>query len=125
MTRRLAREEGCDELVFVGGVIRPSIRQLRLDWKALMQMPLIVRSFRGGDDHLLSGLGRLFEKAGFRVVGAHEAAPEITAPIGALGGLLPDADIEDDIGRGFALLGAMSPFDVGQAAVVGALDLVG
>ena len=115
---RLAREEGCRELVFVGGVIRPSIRQLRLDWRTLMQMPLIVRSFRGGDDHLLSGLGSLFENAGFRVVGAHEVAPEIVVPVGALGRLKPDADVEDDIRRGFALLGAMSAFDVGQAAVV-------
>src|SRR5262249_25587847 len=58
---RLARQEGCREMVFVGGLVRPSIWQLRLDWGTLMQMPLIVRSFRGGDNHLLSGVGTLFE----------------------------------------------------------------
>jgi DUF1009 family protein len=115
---RLAREEGCNELVFVGGVIRPSIWQLRLDWGTLVQMPLIVRSFRGGDNHLLSGLGRLFANNGFRIIGAHEAAPEITAPVGALGRLRPGAAVEHDITHGFALLAAMSAFDVGQAAVI-------
>lgn len=115
---RLARQEGCGEIVFVGGLVRPSIWQLRLDWGTLMQMPLIVRSFRGGDDHLLSGVGRVFENGGFRVIGAHEAAPEITAPVGPLGQLRPDAAVEHDIARGFGLLAAMSAFDVGQAAVI-------
>jgi DUF1009 family protein len=115
---RLAREEGCREIVFVGGVIRPSIAQLRLDWGTLMRMPLIIRSFRGGDNHLLSALGRLFENGGFHVIGAHEVAPEITAPVGLLGRMRPDAVAEHDIGRGFALLAAMSGFDVGQAAVI-------
>ena len=115
---RLARQKGCREMVFVGGLVRPSIWQLRLDWGTLMQMPLIVRSFRGGDDHLLSGVGRLFEKGGFRIVGAHEVAPEITAPVGSLGRFGPNAAAEDDIGHGFALLAAMSAFDVGQAVVI-------
>jgi DUF1009 family protein len=115
---RLAHAERCRDLVLVGGLIRPSIMQLRLDWRTLMQMPLIIRSFRGGDDHLLSGVGRLFENVGFRVIGAHEVAPEITAPVGALGRIRPDAAVEDDIGHGFALLAATSAFDVGQAAVI-------
>jgi DUF1009 family protein len=115
---RLARAERCRDLVLVGGLIRPSLTQLRLDWGTLRQMPLIIRSFRGGDDHLLSGMGRMFEGAGFRMVGAHEAAPEITAPLGALGRHSPDRAVEDDIVRGFALLAATSSFDIGQAAVI-------
>jgi DUF1009 family protein len=115
---RLARTEHCRDLVLVGGLVRPSLTQLRLDWGTLRQMPLIIRSFRGGDDHLLSGMGRMFEGAGFRLVGAHEAAPDITAPAGALGRVAPAAAMADEIARGFALLDAMSTFDVGQAAVV-------
>jgi hypothetical protein len=98
--------------------VRPSITQLRLDWGTLKQLPLIVRSFRGGDDHLLSGVGRVFENSGFRIIGAHEVAPEITAPLGTLGHRRPDAAVDEDIDRGFALLAAMSTFDVGQAAVI-------
>jgi DUF1009 family protein len=115
---RLARMERCRDLVLVGGLVRPSLSHLRLDWGALRQMPLVIRSFRGGDDHLLSGIGRMFEGAGFRMVGAHEVAPDITAPPGALGRLSPTAALEDDIARGFALLAATSAFDIGQAVVI-------
>jgi DUF1009 family protein len=115
---RLARAERCRDLVLVGGLVRPSLAQLRLDWGTLRQMPLIIRSFRGGDDHLLSGMGRMFEGAGFRLIGAHEAAPEIMAPAGALGRVAPPAAMADDIARGFALIATMSAFDVGQAVVI-------
>jgi DUF1009 family protein len=116
--RRIARAEGCRDLVFVGGLVRPPIRAVRLDWATLVEMPRILRAFRGGDDHLLTGIGRILEGDGFRVLGAHEVAPDITAPPGPLGRHAPDADTAADIARGFAMLDALSPFDVGQAAVV-------
>jgi UDP-2,3-diacylglucosamine hydrolase len=115
---RLARAEGCRDLVLVGTLVRPALAEIRLDWATVMQMPKIIRAFRGGDDHLLGGIARVFEMAGFHVVGAHEVAPEITAPLGAMGRHLPSAEDEHDIARGFALLAALSPFDVGQAAVI-------
>jgi UDP-2,3-diacylglucosamine hydrolase len=117
--RRLARAEGCRDLVLVGGLVRPGIRQVRLDWATLVEMPRIIRAFRGGDDHLLTGIGRILEGDGFRLLGAHEVAPDITAPSGALGRHRPDARAADDIARGFEMLAAMSPFDVGQAVVIG------
>ena len=117
--RRLARAEGCRDLVLVGGLVRPAIREVRLDWATLVEMPRIVRAFRGGDDHLLTGIGRILEGDGFRLLGAHEVAPDITAPSGALGRHRPDAGAAADIARGFDMLAAMSPFDVGQAVVIG------
>jgi UDP-2,3-diacylglucosamine hydrolase len=117
---RFAHQERCRDIVLVGGLVRPPILQLRLDWGGLKQLPLIIRSFRGGDDHLLSGMGEMFESVGFRLLGAHEVAPEITAPLGPLGRFKPHAAVEEDISRGFALLDAASAFDVGQAAVIAA-----
>jgi DUF1009 family protein len=117
--RRLARAEGCRDLVLVGALVRPSIRQVRLDWATVVEMPRIIRAFRGGDDHLLTGIGRILEADGFRLLGAHEVAPDITAPLGPLGCHRPDAEATSDIARGFEMLAAMSPFDVGQAAVIG------
>ena len=47
------------------------------------------RMFRGGDDHLMSGITKVFEERGFRLVGAHEVAPEILMPEGAVGRFQP------------------------------------
>src|SRR5205823_3699335 len=116
---RLARAEGCREVVFIGKVLRPALSQLKFDFGALKVIPSILASFRGGDNHLLSGIAQLFEREGFRIVGAHQVAPEILLPIGTLGRYRPSARDRTDIERAIALVRAIGPFDVGQAAVVG------
>jgi UDP-2,3-diacylglucosamine hydrolase len=115
---RLARQEGCHDVVFIGTLVRPSLAQLRLDWGTVRALPSIIRAYRGGDDHLLSGVARIFEGLGFHVVGAHEVAPEILMREGPLTTLKPAAGDESDIRRALALLTAIGPFDVGQAVVV-------
>jgi DUF1009 family protein len=115
---RLARRENCRDLVLIGGVERPAISDLWPDFGTLLLLPRIMRLFRGGDDHLLSGIAAAFEERGFRIVGAHEIAPEILMPAGPVGRRRADARNRTDIEHGLALLLAIGPFDVGQAVVV-------
>jgi DUF1009 family protein len=115
---RLARKFGCRDLVMIGTVLRPAVRQIRLDWATFRELPRILAMFRGGDDHLLTMLGRLFEDHGFRLLGAHEVAPEILVPAGPLGRHQPSERDQADISRGLAALAAMGPFDIGQGVVV-------
>jgi DUF1009 family protein len=115
---RQAKAAGCRDLVMIGTVLRPALRDIRFDWEALRELPNVIRMFRGGDNHLLSILARLFEKRGFRFVGAHEVAPEILMPQGTIGRREPLARDRDDIARGVALLSALGRFDVGQAVVI-------
>jgi DUF1009 family protein len=115
---RMARQEGCREVVFIGALTRPAITQLRVDLTTLRLMPRIIRAFRGGDDHLIGTAAGIVEDLGFRLVGAHEVAPEILVPEGQLGRHAPSARDHGDIAVGRALLSTIGPLDVGQAAVV-------
>ena len=81
----LMRSAGCREAVFVGHLVRPRFRDVGLDWTTIRLLPRIYAAFRGGDDHLLSGIGNMFEESGFRMVGPHEVAPEILVPRGLSG----------------------------------------
>jgi DUF1009 family protein len=115
---RLARAAGCRDVVLIGALVRPSIWQSRPDLKALSLLPRVLTAFRGGDDHLLSGIGRLLERDGFRLLGAHEVAPEILAPPGVLGRVQPSDLDRADIALALDYLSAAGAFDVGQAVVV-------
>src|ERR1700736_5849210 len=117
---RLASAERCRDVVFISNLIRPSLHEIRLDWRTIRLMPRIVRLYRGGDDRLLSGIGRIFEEHGFRLLGAHEVAPEILVPEGPMGKRAPSEGDRADIATGLAVLAAMGPFDIGQAAVIAA-----
>jgi len=115
---RLARAENCREGLFIGTMLRPPLTQIRLDWQSIRLMPRIIRFFRGGDDRLLSGLAKLIEDGGVRMIGVQDVAPEIIVPEGALGRRQPSVRDHADITRGLELIAALGPFDVGQAAVV-------
>jgi DUF1009 family protein len=115
---RIARSAGCSDVVFIGWLVRPALWQIRPDLTALMLLPRIAAAFRGGDDHLLTGVARIVEDRGFRLLGAHEVAPEILVPEGALTRTVAKECDLADIQLGLEYLQATSPFDVGQAVVV-------
>jgi DUF1009 family protein len=81
-------------------------------------MPRVFRFLLGGDSHLLAGIATMFEDQGFRVVGAHDVAPQILIPQGPIGRHKPSEADGADIALGLAFLRATGPFDVGQAVVV-------
>ena len=115
---RAARAAGCHEMVLIGSLVRPAFWQVRFDLTTLKLLPRIAAAFRGGDDYLLLRGARLIEEQGFRVLGAHEVAPEILVPKGALARVQPSEGDRADIALGFDYLHATGPFDVGQAVVV-------
>src|SRR5438445_6087312 len=65
---KLFRAEGCRDLIFIGTLMRPALSEIRLDWGTLRVLGSVMTAFRGGDDHLLSGVGRILERDGFRMV---------------------------------------------------------
>lgn len=115
---RLLRAENCRDLVFIGTLVRPALSEIRLDWGTIRVMGHVFAAFRGGDDHLLSGIGRILERDGFRMVGIKDIAPDLLMPAGCLTRKTPDQSAAGDIAKGLDVLRALSPFDVGQAVVV-------
>jgi len=105
-------------VIFIGSLVRPALSEVRLDFGALRAIPQIWASFRGGDDHLLSGIGRIFEREGFRMVGIKDVAPDLLMPEGNVTSVRPDERSQADIAKGREVLRALSPFDIGQAVIV-------
>jgi DUF1009 family protein len=115
---KLFRAENCRDLVFIGTLVRPALSEIRLDWGTLRVIGRLLAAFRGGDDHLLSGIGRILEQDGFRMVGIKDVAPDLLMPEGCLTLKSPDENAAADIAKGRDVLRALSAFDIGQATVV-------
>ncbi|MGQ3672731.1 LpxI family protein [Xanthobacter sp. TB0136] len=114
----MARARGVRDVVMVGTVTRPRVRDLGLDWTMVRLLPRIARLFRGGDNHLLSGVVQLVSEQGFRMLGAHEVAPNLLLPEGVLGAHAPSEQDRADIAHAMKLLKVLSPYDVGQGVIV-------
>jgi DUF1009 family protein len=115
---RLARQEDCRDVVMVGSVVRPSIWHMTRDLQTIRLLPRFVRMFRAGDAGALAGVAAILEEHGLRLVAAQEVAPELLMPEGTLGSHQPNERARATIAHALALLEAIGPFDVGQAAVV-------
>lgn len=115
---RLARAAGCHDVVFIGSLVRPSLWQVHLDFKGLTVLPRAFAAYRGGDNHLLTSMGKVLEEEGLHLLGAHEVAPDILMPEGALGRAQVSERDRADIALGLDYLHTAGRFDIGQAVVV-------
>lgn len=115
---RVLRREHCARLVFLGGLRRPNLFRIRIDWGFVRYLPQLLRLMKGGDDAVLRGVARFFEERGFDVAAAHEIAPRLLAPEGVFSQASPTAGDMDDIKLGFKVTHELGLFDIGQAAVV-------
>jgi DUF1009 family protein len=98
--------------------VRPALSEIRLDWTTIRMLGQVWAAFRGGDDHLLSGIGRILEQDGFRMVGIRDVAPDMLMPEGNVARANPDAAAVADVAKGRQVLAALGPFDIGQAVIV-------
>lgn len=114
----VSKTANCREMVIVGGVRRPRLSELRIDFGALVNLPSLLGWLAGGDNSVLTGIIGFFESKGFRVVGAHEIAPELIAGKGVFSKRRPGKTDRRDIAIGLEVLAALGSLDVGQATVV-------
>ena len=112
------RENGCQDLVMIGPVRRPSLLDLRPDVEGARILARLGRAIFFGDDGLLAALIKMFAEEGFRVIGAHEVMQGVIAPRGVLTHVAPDAQAMADIRRGIQVARLLGTADVGQGCVV-------
>lgn len=111
------KQNNVGEVVMVGPVGRPSLRELKTDSRFLKILTKAgLKAFR--DDAFLSVIIAEFESEGFVVSSIGDYLNDHLAVIGQMGGISPPTGAQDDIDRGCAVLTQLSPSDVGQAIVV-------
>ena len=112
------RAHNCSDITLAGRVQRPKFSELKLDMKGMLIAPRVIAAALKGDDALLRSLVDVFEREGFHIVGAAEAAPDLIAKEGVMGRVQPTPANEADIAQAFKIARAIGALDVGQAAIV-------
>jgi DUF1009 family protein len=113
----LLHEKQVGEVVMAGPVRRPTLSEMRPDWRTARFFARIGLKALG-DDGLLSAVIGEFESEGFKVVGAHEVLGDLLAPPGIWGSVRPDQQAESDIRHGVKVAQGLGALDVGQSVVV-------
>ena len=111
-------------VALAGAVNRPNPLAVLGAFSAYRNRQHLAELMASGDDNLLGAVVRLLEERGFAVGRIGELAPELLAKRGVLGTVAPAPEAVASISRGFLILTALSPFDVGQAATISGTRVV-
>lgn len=113
----ILKSHGVDTLVMAGNIRRPSIAEMKPDFRTLQVLTRLGIAALG-DDRLLKEVASELEKDGFKVVGAHEIEPALLTPEGVLGAIRLPNQARVDIEFGIIVTKTLGKLDIGQAAVV-------
>lgn len=114
----LLRRSKVTHAVLAGGVARrPKWRMVKPSLGHLTFLPKAIAALTRGDDALLKTVIGHLEANGIKVVGAHEVAPDLLAPSGAMTNRKPIARDRRDIDAAWRAARAIGALDIGQAAV--------
>ena len=109
------------DLVMIGPIRRPSMAELRPDWR-MVQFFAKAGMKSLGDDSLLRGIMAALEDEGFRFLAVDDVLRDWVMPAGYLVGGDESSDGFDlrqgDIRRGIEVARALGAVDVGQSVVV-------
>jgi DUF1009 family protein len=121
----ILKDNQIKELVFAGGVTKPSMAGMKVDAKGAVLISKILGNKFFGDDNLLSTIINFFEKEGFKIIGADQIIDDLLAGKGIFGNIKPSSEMLKDIEIGQNALQTMSDLDIGQAIVVQQKQIVG
>ncbi|MDJ0614410.1 MAG: UDP-2,3-diacylglucosamine diphosphatase LpxI [Rhizobiaceae bacterium] len=111
------RQAKVTHILFAGGLTRPTINFLRMDFGALPFIAKVLTLMLGGDNTLLSGLIKVIESNGIKVLGAHEVMPELLANTGVIAGKKPGKKSMRNIEQAVDACRKLGELDIGQGAV--------
>ena len=121
---KLLKRAGCVSVCLAGMVSHPDFSALKPDLLAMKHLPAVIAAARQGDDALLRAILGAFEREGFQVEGAGEAAPGLLLGSGPLGALGPGQEHQADIAAAIHAAREVGRTDVAQGAVARAGEVI-
>lgn len=115
---KILKENKVKDIVFAGGVKKPSFSAVKVDKKGAILLSKIVANKIFGDDNILTTITKFFAKEGFNIVGVDELINDIVVKKGVLTRTKPKKSDLENIEIGQNSLKTMSNLDIGQAIAI-------
>lgn len=120
----ILKENSINNLVFIGGVTKPSFSNLRVDKKGTILLAKILANKILGDDAVLKTVINFFEKEGLKILRIDELLDCIISTKSTITNVLPNTQNLIDIEIGSKAIRHFSKFDVGQAVIVSQKQII-
>ena len=110
-------ENKVEDVIIIGGIERPDLKALSVDWCGTLLLASIVKQRFLGDDNVLKIVMNYVQSKGFNVISPLEILAKNSGKLIA-SATLPASSDNEDIEVGSSVLKTMGSLDVGQSVVV-------
>ena len=110
------RAQKVEKIVMAGHVKRPSLLEIRPDWKGTQILAKLGLATLG-DDGLLKSVAKILEDEGFKVIGADDILSDLRMSEGVLTQTQP-IGFEEDILQGMVAAKDLGAKDLGQSVII-------
>mgnify|MGYP001483711863 CR=1 FL=1 len=113
----LLRLKNISEIIFLGKIDRPNLKNFKLDGEIDKYLPLLHNAYKKGDDFLLKSILNIFKQNGFMIKSPLDLSTSFLLSKKDLKAN-PGIGIRTDIKKGKDILIALSKFDNAQSIVI-------
>ena len=116
------------DIIFVGGINRPDLKSIKLDFTGSILMAKIIKQKILGDDNILRIIANFFEEKGFNVISAKNILSMNYGDkdnISLLTNKAPSYSDNNDIQLGIKVVTNLGALDIGQSAIVERVYVLG
>ena len=115
---RFFKKNKVNNVIFAGGIRRPSLSSIFVDLKGFFLLRKIIKSKKLGDNSVAEIIIEFLEKNNLNVLSVEDVLKDCKAKYGSNTSLKIKKEYLEDIQIGRELLEKLSNFDVGQSVVV-------
>jgi DUF1009 family protein len=111
------KENNCKKVLFAGKVEKPKFSKLRLDFKSILYMPRIIKSYKVGDAAILKEIINIFKQEKINTVSSLIFNPELTLKKGNHTRITPNKEDKIDILKAIDALNRLGKYSFSQGVV--------
>ena len=111
------KENYCKKVLFAGKVEKPKFSKLRLDFKTILYMPRIIKSYKVGDAAILKEIINIFKQEKINTVSSLIFNPELTLKKGNHTRITPNKEDKIDILKAIDALNRLGKYSFSQGVV--------
>ncbi len=114
----ILRLNKCKKILFAGKIDKPSLKNLKLDFKGMIYLTKIIRSFKKGDAAILKEIIKIFQKEKIKTISSISFAKDLTLKKGIYSKVKPNKSDIQDINKTILILKRINQHNYSQGAVV-------
>jgi len=114
----ILKNNNCKKVLFAGNVKKPNLAEIKLDFKGILYIPRLIKTYKLGDAAILKEIIKILKKEKINTLNSLTFNKELMLKKGNYTNIKPNNKDNIDIKKGMNTLKKIGPYNSSQGAVI-------